>query len=101
MIIRIFKAVIPIELHEEFELKFKEISVPVVENYSGLISLEIAKPTKWNPKEFVMISSWNKEDDLIKFAGQNWNEAHIPKGMEKYIESCSVDHFQQIKLSKN
>ncbi|GAA4272515.1 hypothetical protein U6A24_09795 [Aquimarina gracilis] len=98
MIIRIFKAIIPEELHEEFELKFKGISVPIVKNYKGLISLEIAKPTKWNPNEFIMISCWNKEDDLINFAEKKWNEVHIPKGMEKYIYSCSVDHYQQIDL---
>ncbi len=98
MIIRVFKAIIPKELHSEFEIKFKQISVPVVKNYKGLKYLEIAKPTKWNPNEFVMISRWEKEADLIRFAGRNWNEAHIPKGMEKYIESCTVDHYKQIDL---
>jgi len=98
MIIRIFKATIPTELHNEFEIKFKEISVPVVKNFEGLISLEIARPTKWNPNEFVMISRWKKEDDLINFAGDRWNEAHIPKGMEKYIEQCSVSHYKNIDM---
>jgi len=98
MIIRIFKATIPPELHDEFEIKFKEISVPVVNNYKGLISLEIGRPTKWNPEEFVMISQWENEMNLIEFAGENWNQAHIPNGMEKYIRECSVDHFETIEL---
>jgi len=96
MIIRIFKASVPLELHEEFQAKFKAISVPIVKNYQGLISLEIGKPTKWNPTEFVMISRWEKEINLIDFAGEKWNKAHIPKGMEDYITACSVDHFIEI-----
>ena len=98
MIIRIFKAIIPAKLHAEFEIKFKEISVPVVKNYKGLISLEIGRPTKWNPEEFIMISLWESEKDLIEFAGQNWNQAHIPLGMEKYIAECSVSHHESIGL---
>ncbi|MEM7381252.1 MAG: antibiotic biosynthesis monooxygenase [Bacteroidota bacterium] len=96
MIIRIFKAVVPTEQHQEFEEKFKAISVPVVENSKGIISLDIGKPTTWNPKEFVMVSRWESEQDLIDFAGTSWNQAHIPNGMEKYIESCTVDHFYSI-----
>lgn len=98
MIIRIFKATIPKELHGEFELKFREISVPVVNNFSGLISLEIGRPSQWNPEEFVMISRWENESDLIDFAGENWSQPHIPKGMEKYIGDCSVSHYRNISL---
>ncbi|WP_343487137.1 antibiotic biosynthesis monooxygenase [Allomuricauda sp. d1] len=99
MIIRIFKATIPTALHEEFEIKFKEVSVPVVKNYKGLISLEIGRPTQWNPEEFVMVSQWESEKDLIAFAGENWNQAHIPKGMERYVGECSVTHYESITLS--
>ena len=99
MIIRIFKATIPKELHYEFEIKFRAISVPIVNNYEGFISLEIAKPTKWNPNEFIMISRWEKEEDLIRFAGDSWNEAHIPEGMENYIKECWVNHYINIDLT--
>ena len=86
-------------INPSLEIKFKEISVPVVKNYKGLISLEIGRPTKWNPQEFIMISLWETEKDLIEFAGQNWNEAHIPKGMEKFISECSVSHYESIVLN--
>ena len=99
MIVRIFKAKIPVELHKEFETKFKEISVPIVKNSKGLISLEIGRPSKWNPEEFVMISIWKSQKDLIEFAGLNWNQAYIPKGMEKYVEECSVSHYESIELN--
>ena len=101
MIIRIFKATVPFELHSEFEIKFKEISVPLVQNSKGLITLDIARPYKWNPKEFLMISRWESENDLANFAGEHWNQAHIPMGMEKYIEHCEVYHFENIELPAN
>jgi len=100
MIIRIFTAIVKKDLHQEFEAKFQKISVPLVKNYKGLISLEIAKPTRWNPDEFLMVSRWEEEKYLINFAGVSWNNAHIPKGMEKYIEKCSVSHYENIKLPK-
>ena len=49
--------------------------------------------------EFIMISRWEKEEDLIRFAGDSWNEAHIPKGMEKYFEHCSVNYYLNIDMS--
>lgn len=98
MITRLFRATVPQELHSEFAEKFRAISVPMVQSYSGLVSIEIAGPTQWNPNEFVMISRWESEADLIKFAGERWNEAHIPVGMEKYIAECSVSHYKAISL---
>lgn len=96
MIIRIFTATIPIELHNEFEVKFRAISLPLVNGYPGLISCDIGKPSKWNPNEFVMVSQWESEFDLINFAGEKWNEAHIPQGMDQYIQDCSVSHFESL-----
>ncbi|MGX1930738.1 antibiotic biosynthesis monooxygenase family protein [Flagellimonas sp. 2504JD4-2] len=98
MIIRIFTAIVPQTKHSEFESKFKEISVPLVKGQKGLLGIDIARPTQWNPNTFVMISKWASEDDLIQFAGAKWNEAHIPSGMEKYIDSCSVEHFFNISI---
>ena len=96
MLIRVFTAEVPSELHKEFQEKFKTISAPLVKNQKGLLGLEIAKPTQWNPDTFLMISKWESEGDIIQFAGAQWNQAHIPSGMEKYIESCTVQHFEQI-----
>ncbi len=100
MIIRIFTAEIPQNLHLEFETKFKEISVPLVKNQKGLLELDIAKPTQWNPNTYVMISKWKEVEDIINFAGEKWNQAHIPQGMEKYIQSCTVNHFLNIPIEK-
>lgn len=99
MIIRVFTATVSPELHQEFEEKFRAISVPLVESFQGLDSVEIGAPTAWNPNQFVMISKWQSEKHLIVFAGEQWNQAHIPKGMEKYISDCSVSHFYSIDLN--
>nr|WP_298793551.1 antibiotic biosynthesis monooxygenase family protein [uncultured Allomuricauda sp.] len=98
MIIRIFTAKVPSSLHTEFEAKFKEISVPLVKTQKGLLEMAIAKPTQWNPNSFVMISKWATQEDIINFAGEQWNEAHIPNGMEKYIQSCTVNHYVNIVI---
>lgn len=96
MIIRIFIAEVPLEKQEAFEVKFKAISVPMVKNYPGLISLEIGKGTQWNPLEYVMISRWESEQHVVDFAGEQWNEAHIPEGMEEFISSCVMHQFHEI-----
>ncbi|HMB62399.1 MAG TPA: SRPBCC family protein [Eudoraea sp.] len=71
-----------------------------VKNHCGLISVEIAGPMQWNPLEFIMISRWESEKDIAAHAGENLNQAYIPKGMEAYIEKCSVSHFDNIEGSR-
>lgn len=58
------------------------------------MSVSIGKPTKHAPNEYVMVSEWKDQSSLINFAGNNWNEAHIPSGMEKYVEQCWVHHYE-------
>ena len=98
MIVRVFRATIPQTFHTQFEEKFQEISAPLVQSCSGLVSVEIARPTRWNPDEFLMISRWNDEASLVAFAGDNWHEPHIPAGMESLISECHVDHYTVIPL---
>lgn len=71
-------------------IKFKEISLPLVKNYEGLISLEIGKGTKWNPLQYVMVSRWESEAHLVDFVGENWNEAHIPEEMAQFFTAFSM-----------
>lgn len=98
MIIRIFIARIFPGLSEEFMSKLKEVSVPLTQQANGLISLEIGASIDLDSNNFLMISRWEKEDDIRRFAGEDWSRAFIPKGMEQYIEECSVVHFQNIDL---
>ena len=93
MIIRIFKVRIDSNLRSEFEQKFQEISVPYVQAQKGLISFVVGKPTQWTPEDYLLITHWSSEEDLVTFAGKNWDQAVIPEGMEKFVVECWVDHF--------
>ncbi len=92
-ITRVFRVQIDTELREEFEEKFADISVSTVQQAAGMISVSILKPTKWSPDEYAMITQWIDEESLKSFAGNNWNRAIIPIGMEKFVEKCSVEHY--------
>jgi len=94
MITRVFRARINPEHRAEFEAKFSDISIKVVEGREGFVSVEIGKPTRWAPDEYVMISRWEDEEALVKFVGENWNRAHIPQGMEHLIAECWVHHYR-------
>lgn len=94
MIVRFFRVRVFSHLREEFEQKFETVSLGAVEGAAGLQSVNIYRPTQWNPDDYAMISVWESEDDVQRFAGENWNKAFIPAGMDKYIEECSIEHFQ-------
>ncbi|MDW3196562.1 MAG: antibiotic biosynthesis monooxygenase [Cytophagales bacterium] len=100
MIIRIFIAEVPLAQQAAFEVKFKAISVPLVQNYDGLISLEIGKGTKWNPLQYVMVTQWESEAHLVDFAGENWNEAHIPDEMAQFFTAFSMYQFHEMNLEE-
>ena len=93
MITRIFRVQIRPDLQTEFEPLFETVSVAAVERAEGFVSVEIGKPSKWAPHEYVMVSKWQSEAALIAFAGKEWHLPHIPDGMEKFVEQCWVHHY--------
>jgi heme-degrading monooxygenase HmoA len=93
MITRIFRVRIDPNLRDEFERKFADVSVKAVESSRGFITVTIGKPTKWAPDEYVMISQWENEAAIKNFAGEAWNQAHIPSGMEKFVREYWVHHY--------
>ncbi len=94
MITRIFRVKVPASLHSEFEAKFLSVSVPYVQAAQGIVSVSVGRPTKWAPDEYVMISVWASEKALQAFAGESWNRAVIPSGMENYVSECWVHHYE-------
>ena len=92
-----FRARVPQSLQAEFEKKFLSVSVPYVEAAAGLVSVSVARPTRWIPDEYAMISIWHSEDDVAAFAGDDWNRAVIPAGMEKYVAECWVHHYENFR----
>lgn len=99
MIIRIFRTTIHPEMRVEFERDFESLSVEAVSRRKGFVSCHIGKPTEWNPDEYAMITVWENESALASFAGEEWNRAVIPPGMEKYPISFSVEHFNLIEVA--
>lgn len=90
---RVFRVEINAELRAEFEAKFAEISVEAVMSASGSLSATILKPTPWAPDEYAMISEWQDENALRAFAGDQWSEAVIPPGMDRFVKACWVHHY--------
>lgn len=97
MILRVYRVTVPKNLHTEFEVKFKAVTVMLLAEYEGLLAVEIARPSEWKPLEFMMISKWNSIEHIKKMAGDNWNEAHIPDQMRKYTIAHSLDHYHLIE----
>ena len=100
MITRIFRVRVPTPLHSEFELKFASISVDAVKSQPGLISVSIGRPTQWTPEEYAMMTTWQNEQSLCEFAGDNWNQAVIPLGMEKFVSECWIHHYENYDISE-
>ncbi|QLC24579.1 hypothetical protein HFP57_05750 [Parasphingopyxis algicola] len=96
MIIRIFRACIKIGLEDEFEEKYRTVSVPFMESCQGMESVSIGRPTQWTPDDYVMVSEWTSLQALQDALGSAWHEAHIPAGMEHLIASCAVEHFERM-----
>lgn len=92
-IVRLFRVRIHSALRNEFEAKFATISVDAVQTAQGSLGVEILKPTLWAPDEYLMVSRWQDEAALKRFAGEDWNRAYIPPGMERFVADCSVDHY--------
>ncbi len=92
-ITRIFRVRVVPDLRHEFEEKFSSISVHAVGEAKGFLSVTILMPSQWEPDEYAMITQWQDEAALKAFAGDNWNRAVIPPGMEKFVAECWVHHY--------
>ena len=90
---RMFRVRIHPKLKQEFEEKFSSVSVRAVDEAPGFLAVSILKPTKWAPDEYAMITQWENEAALKAFAGEQWNHAVIPPGMEKFVVDCWVHHY--------
>jgi hypothetical protein len=54
----------------------------------------IGGPTKWNPDDYTMVTIWESESSLEKFAGKNWNQASY-LSRYKNIQSLLVLHIMK------
>lgn len=93
MLTRIFRVVVTSDMPKEFERDFLSVSVLLVRSHAGLVSVHVGRPTEWTPEEYVMITIWNNKRNLVDIAGDHWNPAVIPAGMEKYSWACRYHHY--------
>ena len=78
-----------------FKVQYAEATVRMWRaSKKAVLDVAIGRPTRWDPDEYVMISRWENEQALVQFAGSDWHQAIIPAGMEKFVESCSVHHYE-------
>lgn len=94
MIVRVFRAQIQPGHHAEFERKFREISLPLVQRQPGLVSVTIGRPVPSAPEEFAMISTWEDEAALRAFAGEDYASPVIPPGMAEHMVAGWVHHYE-------
>ncbi|MBD2840847.1 hypothetical protein IB285_01100 [Erythrobacter sp. KMU-140] len=62
----------------------------------GMEAVWIGKPMEATTGSYVMVSHWTSRKSLEDSLGANWNEPHIPAGMEHLVENCTVDHFEMM-----
>ena len=94
MITRIFRVKVYEEYVTDFEKAYKEVSIPLVKSQKGFESLTTGKPIIKENLEYVMISHWKDLQSLKNFVGEDWQEALIPDGMEKYVNECWIHHYE-------
>lgn len=96
MIVRVFRAQVHVGHEAAFEQKFQSVSVPLVQAQQGFVSVVIGRPLAATPQEFTMITTWESEAALRRFAGDNYAQAVIPPVMEQHMAACWVHHYELI-----
>ena len=94
MITRIYRVKIHPETRADFEPLFRTVARQSVENCTGCMRVVVGMPAAQTPDEYAMITEWSDSEALSAFAGSDWSVAHIPEGMEPFVDTCWVHHFQ-------
>lgn len=97
MITRIYRVEIKPDLRDTFEPLFQTVAYASVADQKGCLRVGIGGPTAETPNEYAMISDWKDADSLTTFAGPDWSVAHIPDGMERFVVTCWVHHFDHMQ----
>ncbi|AXT19709.1 antibiotic biosynthesis monooxygenase [Flavobacteriaceae bacterium AU392] len=93
MVIRVFKVNVVEELRDEFEEKFRDAALGVVDNHEGMLSAEVGKSINDEDTEYLMFSVWKDLDSIKAFGGDGWKKAIIPEHMLKYMADFSLKHY--------
>ncbi len=96
IITRIYRVRIKPELRDEFEPLFKTVALSSVKDAPGCTSAKLGGPIAKSPDEYLVTSIWDNEESLKQFVGADWTKAHIPNGMERFVDQCWVHHYTEI-----
>jgi len=95
-ITRIYRVQIHPNLRGEFEPLFRTVAIASVRDAIGCIEAKLGGPTAKSPNEYSVTSTWDSEESLTDFVGPNWAQAHIPEGMERFVNQCWVHHYTEM-----
>ena len=95
-IIRVFHATTRDGKAGEFREFFVNEALPMVQSFSGLVSVRVGLPLEDTPDSFLMISTWSSLEGLMEFAGEDWREAVIDPREEHLLEDVSVFHYGEL-----
>ncbi|SUZ31955.1 hypothetical protein ROE7235_01706 [Roseibaca ekhonensis] len=93
-ITRIYRVRIHPKLRDEFEPLFASVARASVAGAPGCMQVTIGWPVPQTPDDYAMISEWDSAENLTRFIGPDWSQAHIPDGMAHFVADCAVQHFQ-------
>jgi hypothetical protein len=91
---RVFRVRIHPDSRAQFAPKFADISVRAVTDRLGGEGVTIHGPKAWTRDEYCMVSRWDDEAAAVSFAGEDWNQAVISPGMERYVAECWGHHYR-------
>ena len=97
MIVRVFR----VRTHPGMEAEFKkyvlETGRPGLLEREGCLGVIVGQ-SRWNDRpETVVISRWESLEALQSFAGENWQQGHIPPAAAHLIEQAFCDNFEEIE----
>jgi heme-degrading monooxygenase HmoA len=94
MIVRVFRAKIRPGKQADFELRVRDLSIPLVKSQKGLLAYFAGKPMESNPDEFVMVTIWRNLSDVEGFTGENWNRPIVLEEEVPFVEEALVHHYE-------
>ncbi len=99
MIVRVFRARVYPDKHDEYEQLLHERAIPLMQAEEGMLGVQIGLPMEPTPNEYVIITLWRDLDALTHFTGEKWHEPVILDDAANLIEEASVSHYEQLPIA--
>lgn len=97
MIIRIFQVLVRPGKEEEFGKFFHETAIPLMKGTEGIVTVLPGAPRANSPREFSFVMVWKDLQSLKRFAGEDYQSAHIDPAEAEMVESRSIKHYELVE----